>query len=140
MSYCSEKAVRNAWNKIDDKVEDSDITGWINEAEAVIDSFICNRYTVPFADGSVPILIQKIAKNLAVFFCKRDIDPRLTVDEFGHVEVNYKIQLAMLKNIGNGTQSLPGVSEIEAFEVVENEDEDLTQIHDEEETNPYEEL
>jgi len=135
MSYCSEKEVRNGWNKIDDKVEGSDIIGWIDEAEAIIDSFICNRYDTPFVDGSVPRLIQKIAKNLAVFCCKRDIDPRLVVDEFGHVEVNYKIQLAMLKNLGEGNQSLPGVSEKEAFEVVENEDEDLTMIHDEEETN-----
>jgi phage gp36-like protein len=140
MSYCSEKDVRDGWSKIDDKIEDSDIVRFIDEAEAVIDSFICKRYDVPFAEDSVPRLIRKIAKSLAVFFCKRDVDPRLVVDEYGHVEVNYKIQLAMLKNLGDGTQSLPGVSELEAFEVVENEDEDLTQIHDEEETNPYEEL
>jgi phage gp36-like protein len=130
MSYVHINVVRTAWGTegisspdSEPGIDDSKLQEAIDTAEAEINSFLCNRYEVPFEDGSVPRFIQIIAKRLAIFFLKCDIDESFSpIDIEGRLDGNYRIQISRLKDLRDGGRDLVGVPEKEATGYVEEED------------------
>jgi phage gp36-like protein len=87
----------------DDQIDTS-----IASAQATIDSRLGVLYTVPFADGSVPALVRKLAADLAAY--EADLTFREVRDyssELNPVYLRYRDALELLGLLGTGKATLP---------------------------------
>ena len=111
MAYCTADQVRKKLNnKVSTEIADAFVEDCIADADALIDSKLEGKYTVPFSPA--PAIIAAISKNIATYMVSADKDPRMSGPEGtpGRLEANYKLALEWLDALKAGTMKITDVS------------------------------
>lgn len=102
--YVSIANVRKILLKVTvDVMGDADVTIKIEKAQAVIDSKIGNKYTVPFTTGNVPPVIEVFAGDIAAYYIMRTMYTQDSQNKTAWVE-DFKIAISALNAIRDGKQ------------------------------------
>lgn len=89
-------------------LDDGDLTDHIAEAQAEIDARLSARYSVPFADGDVPSLVNKIARDIAAYLATLTYRRNTPLPEADPVALRYARALALLTGAQKGDIQLVG--------------------------------
>lgn len=135
MAYCTAAEVKSAWNDISDtEIGTTRVAEAIVRADAIIDSYIASRYSVPLS--TTPPLLNGISINIALYWCKKWKDPRIVteVDEW-----LYRGEIELLENIQQGKMSLTDSDGlISALQTAEAIREDYPSIFDVDDEDQHE--
>lgn len=118
MSYCTEQDMLNLSiskevmiRLTDDdnsaEVDSVKVSAAIAAAEAEIDKHLAGRYTVPFADGSVPALVQSWCSDLAAYKLHRSQTNVPESSQRRRDEVMKNLRAVM-----DGSVSIPGADDL----------------------------
>ena len=118
MAYCTEQEIINLCigkdaliRLTDDKkaneVDSDKVAAAIKAASAEIDKYVSGRYTVPFADGSVPDLVNSWCCYLSTYFLHR---AQTTIPR--SVQSNRDLAVKNLRAVMAGEVSIPGAEDL----------------------------
>jgi phage gp36-like protein len=108
--------------------DDTAIAAFIAKADALIDSYLANVYTVPFA--TTPTLINSLSVDLTCYYLLRTTYTNDRVEEKDSWVIEwYTKAIETLKKLANGELSL-GSSYIKATDLITSSDENYTSTFD----------
>jgi len=82
---------------------DADVASEIEKAEAIINSKIGNKYTVPFVSGSVPPVIQGFAEDITAYLIMRTMYTQDSQNKTAWID-DFKTAISNLNAIRDGKQ------------------------------------
>jgi phage gp36-like protein len=117
MAYCTEQEIINlcvskeALIRLTDdskvnEVDSAKVDAAIKAASAEIDKYLTGRYTVPFADGSVPDLVNMWCCYLATYFLHR---AQTSIPR--SVQANRDLAVKNLRAVMEGDVAVPGAED-----------------------------
>lgn len=104
MAYSTVQDVRMIMTNLPSRLEDTKIEAHIEKADAIIDAILGEVYVVPFEN--VPVLIQKISTDLAIFFLAESLYSSNSPNLDEYQETRYHRSIKMLGEIVDGTYAL----------------------------------
>ncbi len=111
MAYCTaDQARKKLNNKSKTEILDAFVEDCISDADALIDSKLEGKYTVPFSP--TPAIIEAISKNISAYMVAADKNPIMSGPEGtpGRLEANYKLALEWLDALKNGKMNITDVA------------------------------
>lgn len=134
MAYSTSVELLSAWaDKTETEAGATRIAKAIAYADGIIDTYLCNRYTVPLSP--IPDIINGFSIDLALFIVKKRKDPRMVTQEEAE---NASMALNLLEKIRIGELPLPNVAQeqlvsspMEDFTPIVNLDDETNWVVDE---------
>ena len=110
MAYLTVASVKEQYPSLKEQIDRGTVASarverWISQSESLIDSYIAQRYEIPFADN--PPLVVALAYEVFEYFWQKDVyTPTSSGDEVPWLYARYDRILKILNQIATGLLSL----------------------------------